>query len=109
MKKLLTAALAMTTLTITAQAACSGTSCIGVDVTRLYMTNAGTLYIGTSGEESALNCTSPANVFLSVKDSDVGKNAIYSTLLTAKTTKTPVTIGIQAGTPDCRVLYVSID
>jgi len=111
MKKILVSVLALSALTISVNAACDSVSCTG-KVTELYMTSGGTLYVGTDGDEKSLNCAGGvgnggvSNVYMSLKDGDVGKNAMYSLLLTAKTTDKPVTIRIQEGTVDCRVLYV---
>ncbi len=97
---------------ISLNADCTTTGCTG-KVTKLYMTNTGTLYVGTDGNEKALNCAGGAGnggvsgVYMSLKEGDVGKNAMYSLLLTAYTTNKPVTVRIQEGTSDCRVLYVT--
>lgn len=112
MKKILFMALSIGIATVAAEAACNADSCKG-KITTLYMTNTGTLYVGTDGNEKALNCAGGAGkggvsgVYMSLKEGDVGKNAMYSLLLTAKTTGKVVTIRVQTGTPDCRVLYVS--
>jgi hypothetical protein len=112
MKKTLISLLALGTMITTANAACTATACTG-QITKIYMTNTGTLYVGTDGDERALNCAGgPGNggvsgVYMSLKEGDVGKNAMYSLLLTAKTTGKPVTIRIQDGSADCRVLYIS--
>jgi len=103
------AGLTAATLASGTYASCISTGCYNVEVTKLYMTADGTLYVGTSGDEKSLNCTAPADAYMSLKEGDVGKNAMYSLLLTAKTTKKPVTIRIQEGTSDCRVLYTTID
>ena len=112
MKKVLLSALALGFMGSSAYAACDTVSCVG-KITELYMTAGGTLYVGTDGDEKALNCAGGAGnggvsgVYMSLKEGDVGKNAMYSLLLTAKTTEKPVTVRIQEGTADCRVLYVS--
>jgi len=112
MKKILISTLVMGTMAIGANAACTATACTG-KITTLYMTSTGTLYVGTDGDEKALNCAAGAgnggvsNVYMSLKEGDVGKNAMYSLLLTSKTTGKDVTIRIQEGTSDCRVLYIT--
>ena len=106
MKKLIMGALALGVIATGSYAGCTAKKCVG-KVDRLYMTANGTLYIGTDGDESALNCTSPSNSYMSLAEGDVGKNAMYSLLLTAQTTGKPVSIRIQEGSPDCRVLYVT--
>lgn len=111
MKKLLatTALIGLTASSL--YAGCTSTGCSDVTVEKLYMTYNGTLYVGTSGDEKKLNCGSAetAGVYMSLKEGDVGKNAMYSLLLTAKTTGKKVKVRIQEGTPDCRVLYVTAD
>ena len=113
MKKYLVSALFAGVLSSNAYAVCTSTGCYDVDVSRLYMTAGGTLYVGTSGDEKALNCAEGAGnggvsgVFMSLKEGDIGKNAMYSLLLTSNTTGKKVTIRVQEGSSDCRVLYVT--
>jgi len=112
MKKTIMSIVALGTMVSIANAGCDTVSCTG-KITELYMTNTGTLYVGTDGDEKSLNCAGGAGnggvsgVYMSLKEGDVGKNAMYSLLLTAKTTGKPVTVRVQEGTADCRVLYVS--
>ena len=108
MKKILMSALAIAAMTMSANAACSGNACNNVTVTEVYATFGGTIYISTSGNEGALTCTSPGNVYVSVGANDPGKNALYSMMLTAKTTKAKVKIRIQEGTDGCRILYANM-
>jgi len=109
MKKLLTSAVLLGAMSSSLYAGCTATACSNVTVDKLYMTDTGTLYVGTSGDENALNCGSAATagVYVSLKEGDVGKNAMYSLLLTAKTTGKKVTIRIKESTPDCKVFYVT--
>jgi len=106
MKKLILGALALGVIATSSYAGCSATKCIG-KVDKLYMTANGTLYVGMDGDESALSCTAPSGAYMSLAEGDIGKNAMYSLLLTAQTTNRDVTIRIQTGSPDCRVLYVT--
>jgi hypothetical protein len=108
MKKVLMSVLAMGAMTMSANAACSGTACTNVKVTEVYATFGGTIYISTDGDEGALTCTSPGNVYVSIGANDPGKNALYSMMLTAKTTQANVKIRIQSGTDGCRILYANI-
>ena len=109
MKKIMVSALGMGMAVNFMYAGCTSTGCSDVTVETLYMTYNGTLYVGTSGDESQLNCGSAetAGKYMSLKEGDVGKNAMYSLLLTAKTTGKKVMVRIQEGTSDCRVLYVT--
>ena len=112
MKKILLSVLVLGSMVVGANAACVATGCTG-KISKLYMTNTGTLYVSTDGDEKALNCAAGAGnggvsgLYMSLKEGDIGKNAMYSLLLTAKTTNKSVTIRIQEGTSDCRVLYVT--
>ena len=107
MKKILMSVLALSTLAVVANAGCSGALCSNVKVTKLYMTAGGTLYVGTDGTESALNCTSPAGKYVSLAEGDVGKNAMYSLLLTSMTTNKKVSIRVVSGSPTCKVQYIT--
>ena len=113
MKKVLTTILAIGTISTATYAGCTASGCSNVTVDKLYMTATGTLYVGTSGDEKALNCAGGAgnggvaNVYVSLKEGDVGKNAMYSLLLTAKTTGKKVKIRIVEGSSDCKVMYIT--
>lgn len=109
MKRFLISALALGTLATSVYAGCTTKACSAVKVTRLYLTAGGTLYVGTNGDETNLNCQAPGNSYMSLQSSDVGKNAMYAALLAAKASDNLVTIRIQEGTNDCRILYTTID
>jgi len=112
MKKVLMSVLVLTAMSATAYAGCTAASCKG-KITKLYMTATGIMYVGTDGDEKALDCAGgPGNggvagVYLSLKEGAVGKNAMYSLLLTAKTTGKPVEIRVTPGSSDCKVAYVT--
>ena len=107
MKKILMSVLALSVSTVVANAGCSGTSCSNVKIEKLYMTAGGTLYVGTDGTESALNCASPAGKYVSLAEGDVGKNAMYSLLLTAMTTNKKVSIKVVPNSETCKVQYLT--
>ena len=112
MKKILLSVLTLGAMVVGANAGCTATACIG-KIDKLYMTSNGTLYVGTDGDEKALNCAGGvgnggvSGVYMSMKEGDVGKNAMYSLLLTAMTTDKTVTVRVQEGTVDCRVSYIT--
>jgi hypothetical protein len=114
MKKALIAMVGLGMISSAAYAGCTTSGCTG-KVTKLYMTASGTLYVGTDGDEKALNCAGGAGnggvsgVYMSLKEGDVGKNAMYSLLLTAKTTGKKVRVRVVEGSSDCKVQYVTID
>ena len=105
MKKLIIGVLAVSAISTGSYAKCVAGSCAGT-VEKLYMTAGGTMYVQIEGDASKLNCTPPGGVYLSLKEGDVGKNAMYSLLLTAKTTGKPITVRIVEGSTDCRVAFV---
>ena len=106
MKKVLMSVLAMGTMTIAANAGCVASGCYSVTIDELLVTNTGNIFIATDGIESALNCTSPGNVYMVLDGANAGQKMMYSLLLTSKTTNKPVTIRIEEGTSNCRVSYV---
>lgn len=106
MNKILMGALALGVIASSAYAGCTSDRCTG-KINKIYMTASGTLFVGTDGDESTLNCTPASGRYVSLREGDKGKNAMYALLLTAKTTGKPVTIRIQEGTENCRVLYVT--
>jgi len=109
MKKILISVLAMGAISTSVYAGCAGTACTQVDITRLYMTDYGTIFVGTSGIETSLNCNPNGGSYLSVRNADVGKNALYSMLLTAQTTKRKLDIGVEAGSADCHILAIAVN
>jgi len=104
MKKILLSVLAMGAMSVSAYAACSGATCANVKVTKLYMTAGGTMYVGTDGTEANLDCGGISGVYMSLAEGNVGKNAMYSLLLTAQTTNKSVTIRTA---PDCSIAYIT--
>ncbi|HIP12306.1 MAG TPA: hypothetical protein EYG73_06260 [Arcobacter sp.] len=106
MKKILLSALLFMGVATTSQASCSGDTCTNVTIDSLFAMSNGTILIYTSGQETALNCTSDSVGFVTIDPVASGKNAIYSLLLTASTTNTPVSIRVVNGSPMCRIAYV---
>ncbi len=107
MKKILIHGLILGALStsIYADLGCISQGCFGVTVDRLFITSAGTVYIGTSGDESSLACTSPNSKYMSIS-TDTGKNAIYAAVLTAKTTRKKLNFRIMDNSPTCRIAYI---
>ena len=108
MKKLLIGMIATGALVSSASAACTTNGCFNVEVETVYITGTGTIHIGTSGDESKLDCTSPGNHYAVLGNTDPGKNSMYSALLTAKTTKKKVGIRIVNGSGNCKIDYVAM-
>ena len=66
-----------------ASATCGTTACAG-KIDTVYYTSNGTIYIGTNGDETSLNCTAVADVYVTLPSTNANQKAIYATVLTAK-------------------------
>jgi len=88
---------------------CSPDWCFDVQVDRLYPNANGMIYIGTTGDETKLNCTAPGGVYLTLNSTDAGRDVIYSTFLSAMVTGKKVGIQVTDGSTDCRIQYVVLD
>lgn len=88
--------------------ACSANGCYNVTVDLLYIADNGDIYIGTSGDESLLECTSPGDYLLTINTSVPSKNAMYSALLTAQTTNKKVFIRAHNSSPVCEIAYIKL-
>lgn len=87
---------------------CSATACVG-KIMRLYSDNAGNVLIGTDGDERVLDCTSPADVYITLPNTDPNFDRKYAMLLTAMTLDQAVTIRAITGSTNCSVGYIAID
>ena len=92
----------------TAFADCSNTQCVGL-IERLYTDSNGTLFIASDGDERALGCTSPADVYMTLDPADPNFNRKYAMLLTAFSLNQEVGIRIVTGSPACAISYFYID
>ena len=107
MKKVLMSIIAMSAMAASANAgSCVASGCYAVNIKELLVTNTGSIFIQTDGAESALDCTSPGNVYMVLDASNPGQKAMYSLLLTKQTTNKPVSIRIVNGSGNCKVSYV---
>ena len=109
MKKIILSAIAIAATTTTIHAACTKNGCYGVTIDRLSVTDAGKILVGTSGNEKKLDCTPGAGAYMQLSIRTPGKNAIYSMLLTAQTTKMPVNLRIVNKSDGCTISYAFID
>lgn len=108
MKKVLTGVVLSGLIATSAYAGCSGRYCTDVTVSKLTILASGTVYIDTSGSESALTCTPISGKYIVLTGSE--KNTMYSTLLTAYTTKKNISLAtIDNGADECTAQYVSIN
>lgn len=92
-------------------AGCSGNSCSSVYVDKLYVnaTSSAKIYIGTSGDESLLDCEAHANVYVTLDSSQANADKIYSTLLAAQLANKTVRIRVDTSTAGCKVSYITLD
>lgn len=92
-----------------AMSACSGLVCS--DYIQTFYQNAdsvGTLYIGTTGTETALSCTAASGTLLKLQANTDGGRLTAATLLAAEMANRKVDIILQAGSNPCNILYVVV-
>lgn len=89
-------------------AACNEYSCTGELITRLVVTKDGDISIGTSGDESALDCDAGSSNYIKLRHGVNNFIHIYSLLLTAQTTNRPLWIRTNKS-GQCEVVYVVSD
>lgn len=105
MKKILISILSLGALVSNSYAgSCNATGCNNVKIESISVRLSGAMLIATDGDESVLNCTSPANRYITLLDGP-GKNAIYSMLLTRQTTNKVVTLRITPGSSVCSLAF----
>jgi len=90
-------------------AQCNSDYCGYVYVDKLYINPNGIIYIGTSGDETVLNCAALSGEYLTMDFSSPGGSAIYSTLLAAMTTNKQVVIQVADNSQGCLVEYVTME
>ena len=88
-------------------AACSSTSCYG-QIERLYISG-GTLYISTDGDESFLDCTSPASVYVTLTTDNPNFKNLYAMMLTSMSLNNNIGFKIETGSSNCKLLYTYMD
>lgn len=87
---------------------CSNIQCVGM-IERLYTNSNGTLYVATDGDETALDCTPPAGVYMTLDPADPNFNRKYAMLLTAFSLNQEIGIRIINGSSTCAISYFYID
>jgi len=90
-----------------ANADCSATNCNG-KIERAYFSGA-RLFIATDGDETALNCTSPAGVYVTIPTSDPDFDRKYAMVLTAMSLDATVGLRIVEGDAHCSLSYIFMD
>ena len=106
MKKLLVSVITAGALSTGAYADCSGGACSNITVDYLMALNSGTIVVGTSGDESGLSCAANGGKYMYIGANVAGKNAMYSALLTAQTTKKQITIRTNDSSSECNIAYI---
>ena len=93
---------------LNAFSACNANACSSVYIDTLYVTSGDTIYVGTSGDERLLNCGAVSDVYLTIKLSTYGGNAMYAALLTAQSLgkKAKIRTSTAAG---CPVSYIVVN
>ena len=85
---------------------CAGTSCTGVKITRLVVRSGGDISVGTSGQETNLDCDT--DKYIALNKSMEGFDQIYALLLTAHTTEHPMWVRTNSS-GSCYISYVVSD
>lgn len=100
---------AIALISLVAKADCDANSCWEVYVDRLYVTAAGVVHVGTSGDESKLGCTPQNGVYTSLYLADPAGKSMYATLLAAQATNRTVQLRIENNSVGCRIVYMTLD
>jgi len=106
MKKILISLMALGTLSTATYADCSGGACSSVKIDSILILSNGSITVGTSGTETGLTCAAAGGKYLAIDANAVGKNAMYSALLTAQTTKATLSIRTNDDASACQIAYV---
>jgi len=106
MTKTLISLMAMGILSTATYAECNAGACSDVTVDFILVLNNGSITVGTSGTETGLTCAASGGKYLSIPADSVGKNAMYSALLTAQTTKAKLSIRTNDTADACTITYV---
>ena len=88
-------------------AACSSDRCEG-KIDRLYMSG-GTLFISTDGDETLLDCTAPADVYITISSSNPEFKNLYAMMLTSMSLDNTVGLRINNGSDKCSLMYTYMD
>jgi hypothetical protein len=88
-------------------AECNSDRCYG-KIERLYV-NGSTLYISTDGDESLLDCLSPAGVYVTVSTDNPNFKNLYAMMLTSMSLNNNIGFRIETGSSSCNLLYTYMD
>jgi len=106
MKKSLISLLSLVAITVSANAACTTTGCSDVGVERFLVASNGNILVAPAGGLSGVNCTPVLGYYVTIQAADPGAKAIYSYLLTAKTTNQNISFAVVDGSATCDVAFV---
>lgn len=106
MKKILASLLTFGALSTGAYAECSAGACSDVTIDYILVMSNGTITVGTSGTETGLTCTAAGGKYVAITSTAVGKNAMYSALLTAQTTGKKLSLRLNDTADACTITYV---
>lgn len=108
MKRILMSVILLGAVSSSLYAGCSGRYCTDVSIEKLSVLASGAVYIDTDGTEVSLTCTPVSGKYIVLSGPE--KNTMYSTLLTAFTTKKKITIATENnGGGECTAQYVAIN
>lgn len=90
---------------------CNGNACRNVYVDRIYVkTIAPEILIGTTGDETGLNCNARAGVYVTLNgEGFYNHSQVLSVLLAAQAANKRVLVRIAEGSENCDILYVTLD
>jgi hypothetical protein len=93
----------------TALADCAGKACADVYIDRIYIQGQGAIFIGTSGNETLLNCTAVSSVYVTLDPSERNSDLMYAQLRDAQAEDKKVYVRIQENSSDCKIQHIIID
>jgi hypothetical protein len=88
-------------------AECGSDRCYG-KIERLY-SNGNILYISTDGDESFLDCSSPAGVYVTISTDNPNFKNLYAMMLTSMSLNNMIGVRIENGSSSCNLLYTYMD
>lgn len=95
---------------MSAYADCNPDFCANVFISRLYIKHDGDVFVGTSGDESVLNCNAASGVYVTLPHDHPGADKIYSALLAAQMANKRVnSIQVNDVEPGCVIQFVTLD
>lgn len=106
-KKLLLCFLCVSSLAM-AEDRCGTDSCIA-KVKKLYPHSNGNVYVQANADMSSLDCTLNQGSFMVLEPTNKSKSEIYSMLLAAMVSETPLVMRIVNGSSNCSLSYTQMN